>query len=268
MPYRHAHWYILALIPLIALAFWPSYWSVLPSTTWQFHMHGITAFAWLMLLAAQSWTIQHGDRATHRLAGLGSLALFPLFMAGGAALFFGMAARMNAGSEFHVLYAARLAWLDIPSVAMMAWFYYEALKNRRKVRLHSAYMLATTIALLPPILGRLSGIPLGVTGPGTFDRLYPGFIAGQMLAAAAAVIVARGRGADGRPWLWAALFSTFGAIGFATIGGVAAWRDLYSAMASVPAVPIMVAAGLFGAVVAWAGWTAGKRPMPSGALPA
>ena len=268
MPYRHAHWYILGLIPLIGVAFWPGYWSVLATTTWQFHVHGITAFAWLMLLAAQSWTIQHGDRATHRLAGLGSLVLFPLFMAGGAGLFFGMAAKMNAGSEFHVLFAARLAWLDIPSVAMMAWFYFEALKNRRKVKLHSAYMLATTIALLPPILGRLSGIPLGVRGPGTLHLLYPGFIAGQMLAAAAALLIARGRGPDGRPWLWAALLSTFGAIGFATIGGTRLWHDVYAAMADVPAVPIMAAAGAFGALVAWAGWTAGKRPAPSGALPA
>lgn len=268
MPYRHAHWYILGLIPLIGLAFWPGYWSVLSTTTWQFHAHGITAFAWLLLLAAQSWTIQHGDRATHRLAGLGSLVLFPLFLAGGAGLFFAMAAKMNAGSPFHVLYAARLAWVDIASVAMMAWFYFEALKHRRKVRLHSAYMLATTIALLPPIFGRLSGIPLGVTGPETFDRLYPGFIAGQMIAAAAALLVARGRGPDGRPWLWAALISILGAIAFATIGGSAAWRRFYAVLADVPAVPIMVAAGAFGALVAWAGWNAGKRRAPSGALPA
>jgi hypothetical protein len=268
MPYRHAHWYILGLIPLIALAFWPSYWSVLSSATWQFHAHGITAFAWLLLLAAQSWTIQHGDRATHRLAGMGSLLLFPLFLVGGAALFFGMAVKMNGGSEFHVLYASRLAWLDIASVAMMVWFYHEALKHRRKVRLHSAYMLATTIALLPPILGRLSGIPLGVTGPGTFDRLYPGFIAGQAIAAAIALVVARGRGPEARPWLWAALFSLIGGLAFATVGGSAAWRGIYAALADVPVVPIMAAAAAAGALVAWSGWNAGKREVPSGALPA
>jgi hypothetical protein len=268
MPYRHAHWYILGLIPLIGLAFWPSYWSVLPSATWQFHAHGITAFAWLMLLAAQSWTIQHGDRDTHRIAGMGSLVLFPLFLAGGAGLFFGMAAKMVAGSEFHVLYAARLAWLDIFSVAMMVVFYHQALRHRRKVKLHSAYMLATIIALLPPILGRLSGIPLGVRGPGTFHLLFPGFIAGQLIAAAAALLIARGRGPDGRPWLWAALLSTLGALAFATVGGLPAWRTFYAAMAEVPAEPIMVAAAAFGGLVAWSGWNAGKRPRPSGALPA
>ncbi len=268
MPYRHAHWYILGLFPLIALAYWPGYLSTLPTASWQFHLHGLTAFAWLMLLAAQSWTIQHGDRDTHRLAGLGSLVLFPLFMAGGAALFFGMAAKMNAGSEFHVLFAPQLAWLDTASVAMMVAFYHQALRHRRKVKLHSAYMLATVIPLLPPILGRLSGIPLGVRGPGTLHLLYPGFIAAQLVAAAVALLIARGRGADGRPWLWAALVSTLGALAFATIGSLPAWRNLYALLANVPQAPIIVAAGAFGALVAWSGWNAGKRPSQSGALPA
>jgi uncharacterized membrane protein len=151
---------------------------------------------------------------------------------------------------------------------MMVVFYHQALRHRRKVRLHSAYMLATVIALLPPILGRLSGIPLGVTGPGTFHLLYPGFIAGQLIAAAAALLIARGRGADGRPWLWAALLSTLGALAFATVGGMPAWRDLYAAVADVPPVPIMTAAAAFGTLVAWSGWNAGKRTVAGSALPA
>ena len=110
MPYRHAHWYILGLIPLIGLAFWPSYWSVLPSATWQFHAHGITAFAWLMLLAAQSWTIQHGDRDTHRLAGLGSLVLFPLI---GLAFYPNYFAQFRSASwEFHAHGATATAWVE------------------------------------------------------------------------------------------------------------------------------------------------------------
>jgi hypothetical protein len=269
MPYRHAHWYILSLFPLIGLAFWPSYWSVLSSASWQFHVHGVSAFGWLLLLAAQSWTIHQGERAAHRTTGLLSLFLFPLFLAGGVGLFFGMAEKMLAGSEFHVLYAARLAWLDFASVAMMAFFYHEALRHRRKVRLHSAYMLATTIALLPPILGRLSGIPLGVTGPDTFDRLYPGFVAAQFLTAGIALAVARGRGAEGRPWVLAALVSALGGMAFVTIGGTRAWQDLFAIVGTLPAEPFMLAVGLVGALIAWSGWTQGKRPAAfDGALPA
>jgi hypothetical protein len=268
MPYRHAHWYIVGLFPLIALAFWPSYWSVLGTASWQFHVHGATAFAWLLLLAAQSWTIHRGERHTHRITGLASLLLFPLFLAGGVGLFFGMAEKMLAGSEFHVLYAARLAWLDIPSVAMLAYFYHEALRHRRKVRLHSAYTLATVIALLPPIFGRLSGIPLGVRGPGTFELLYPGFIAAQFLAALIALAVARGRGEGRAPWVIAAALSAFGGVAFATIGGTKAWGDLFAFFGSLPAEPFMLAVGVAGALIAWSGWVGGKRPSLGGALPA
>jgi hypothetical protein len=109
---------------------------------------------------------------------------------------------------------------------------------------------------------------LGVTGPGTFDKLYPGFIAGQVVAAAIALVVARGRGPEARPWLWAALFSLIGGLAFATVGGSAAWRGIYAALADVPAVPIIAAAAAAGAVVAWSGWNAGKREVPTGALPA
>jgi len=43
-----------------------------------------------------------------------SLLLFPLFMAGGASIFIGMAQRyVEAATPFYQLYPARLAWLDV-----------------------------------------------------------------------------------------------------------------------------------------------------------
>jgi len=43
MPYRHAHWYLLSLFPLAALAFWFNYLSQLRTVPIEFHIHGITA---------------------------------------------------------------------------------------------------------------------------------------------------------------------------------------------------------------------------------
>lgn len=269
MPYRHAHWYILALFPLIGLAFWPSYWSVFRSASWGFHIHGMTAFAWLVLLTWQSWSIQHGRRTSHRSSGRLSLLLFPLFLAGGAGLFFGMAQKMVEESEFHVLYGAQLAWFDFAGVGMLAYFYHQALRHRRRVNIHSAYMLATVIALLPPILGRLAGIPLGVRGPGTFELLYPGFPISGVLAAAIALLVARGRGADGRPWIEAAIISVAGVVAFVTIGETQAWRDIFAWLGTLPTAPFIAAAAAAGVLIAWSGWTqGGRKPGLDGALPA
>lgn len=269
MPYRHAHWWILGLLPLIGIAFMPNYWSVFTTAPMGFHLHGMTALAWLLLLAWQSWSIHRGRRAAHRQSGRLSLILFPLFLAGGTGLFFGMAQKMVEGSEFHLLYGAQLAWFDFAGVGMMAYFFHEALRHRRRVSLHSAYMLATIIPLLPPILGRLSGIPLGVRGPGTFELLYPGFIFSALAAAAIALVVARGRGADGRPWLIAALISVLSAVAFVTVGESAAWRSIFAWMAGLPTAPFILASAAAGVLIAWSGWTLGRRSRGfDGALPA
>src|SRR3990170_1325258 len=168
MPYRHAHWYLLALFPLATLAFWQSYLSQFATASGEFHAHGMTATLWLVLLVVQSLTIGRDQRQVHRTVGTASLVLFPLFLMGGTGIFFGMADRFIAGSPFHAMYAPNLVWLDVVGVSGFAYFYYQALRQRRKVHPHSRYMLATVIFLLPPIFGRLSAIPLGVTGPEDF----------------------------------------------------------------------------------------------------
>ncbi|HXG98991.1 MAG TPA: hypothetical protein VNI79_01075 [Sphingomicrobium sp.] len=178
MPYRHAHWFVLGLFPLAGLAFWRSYISQFGTAPAEFHAHGLTSTAWLLLLAMQSWSIHHGARAWHRTAGLASLALFPLFLAGGASIFIGMAQRyIEASDPFYQLYPPRLAWLDIVAVGGIAYFFFQAMKFRRKVWLHSGYLLATAIFLLPPILGRLSPLLPGleIEGPADFAKLTIGF---------------------------------------------------------------------------------------------
>lgn len=268
MPYRHAHWYILALFPLAALAFYPSYVSTFSSAPWEYHAHGMTASAWLALLAAQSWSIHHNHRAAHRALGPAVLLLFPLFMAGGAGIFFGMADRYAAGAPFQLLWAPELAWLDFAGVGMVAYFVYQGLKHRREVRLHSGYMLATSIALLPPIFGRLTGIPLGVRGPEDFARLHVGFQSANVAVAAIALLIAVRQKRDGKPFALAGLATLAAALLFEFPGGTAAWESIYARLAPLPSMPFVALAGVVGAGIAAAGWIAGKRPSMGGALPA
>lgn len=268
MPYRHAHWYLLALFPLAGLAFWPSYLSQLGTASAEFHVHGITATLWLVLLVLQSWTIHSNRRAAHRTIGPGSLILFPLFLMGGVGIFFGMADRYVAGSQFHSLYAPKLAWFDFVAVAGFAYFYFEALRQRRKVHPHSGYMLATAMFLLPPIFGRLSGIPLGVTGPADLYKLDTGFQAANVLIAGLAFFIGYSRGKHGRPWVLAGVLTLAMTVLYATIGNMAAWQRFYASLADWPTAPFAFAAGLAGVLIAYAGWTAGRRTVPPDALPA
>jgi len=269
MPYRHAHWWIVGLVPLIVLAFWPNYLSTIGTAPVQFHIHGITASLWLILLALQSWSIHHDRMSLHRLSGRSSLFLFPLFMAGGAGIFLGMAQRYVEGSPFQAMYAPRLAWLDIVGVAGFAFCYFQALKWRRKAHVHSRYMLSTMFFLLPPIIGRLSGIPLGVRGPEDFARLTYGFQAANVLAAAIPLWLAYRTPKHGKPFIHAAGFILLSAILYQTVGTWAAWEAVITRVAGMPVAPLIVTAAITGIAIAWAGWVAGKRPVaPATPLPA
>jgi hypothetical protein len=268
MPYRHAHWFLLTLFPLAALAFWPTYVSQLRTASVEFHMHGITGTLWLMLLVAQSWTIHQRRPQLHRTIGTASLVLFPLFLMGGAGIFFGMAERYVEGAPFQAMYAPRLAWLDFIGVGGFAYFFYQALRWRRKVHLHSGYMLATVIFLLPPILGRLTAIPLGVTGPADFAKFETGFPVANGLTAAIAFAIAYRRGKHGWPFTLAGILIIASAILFSTVGSTASWEVFYASVADWPRAPFAFAAGVAGILIGYVGWTAGKRPAPPSPLPA
>lgn len=268
MPYRHAHWYLLSLFPLAGLAFWPSYLSQFRTAEAEFHMHGISATLWLILLTLQSWLIQADRRQLHRTMGTLSLILFPLFLIGGVGIFFGMAERYVAGDPFQAMYAPRLAWLDVVAVGGFAYFFYEAMRQRRKVHPHAGYMLATAIFLLPPIFGRLSAIPLGVTGPAELPRLEIGFQAANVLIALFAFLVAWRRGKHGRPFWLAGGLILLSSFLFGTIGSSSAWESFYAGVASWPRSPFVLAAGVSGIGIAWAGWVAGRRDIAPKALAA
>jgi hypothetical protein len=264
MPYRHAHWYLLALFPLAGLAFWQSYLSQFRTASWEFHAHGVTATLWLLLLAAQSWTIYHGQRGMHRTLGIASLALFPLFLAGGVGIFIGMARRFVEGSPFHAMYAPNLAWLDVVSVAGIAYFYFEALRQRRKVHPHARYMLATVIFLLPPILGRLSPIlpGLSVAGPPDFWKLGIGFQVANLVTAAIAFALAKDSDKHGRPFFLAGVLIVLAAFLFQTVGAMAAWETIYARAADLPTAPLTLLAVAAGVMIAYSGWVAGRRAAP------
>lgn len=268
MPFRHAHWYVLSLFPLAALAFWPNYLSKFTSAGFEYHAHGVTASLWLVMLAAQSWSIHHNARAWHRTAGLVSLLLFPLFLAGGAGIFIGMAERFaTAASPFYTMYAARLAWLDVVGVGGMAYFYYQAMKWRRKVHVHAGYLLATAIFLVPPIIGRLSPLlpGLGMEGPADFGKLMIGFQLGNFATALIALVIGL-RSRNGTPFYIASAANVLAAVLFQTIGGWPAWETFYARAAEIPVAPFALAAGIAGIAIGWAGWTAGRRPAAGGAL--
>ena len=263
MPYRHAHWYLLLLFPLTALAFWPNYFAQFRASPYAFHVHGVTASLWIALLAMQSWSIHRRRNALHRSLGLASFALFPFFIVGGLLVLQTMAAKFaSQSSPFYAIYGARLGAVDTLSSIALPWLFYRALKDRRKVHLHARWMLAGVFFLIPPIVSRLMPIlpPLAITGPESFHRFTYGVHIAFVLTVLLALWLAMRAPRHGRPWLVIAGLVAAQAALFQTLGHAAAWERLYASLAAMP-LSLLVGIGFALSVAAtWAGWVAGLSP--------
>lgn len=253
MPYRHAHLWLLALFPVIVLSFWPGYFGHLGSARAAQHAHGITATAWLALLTFQSGSAQAGRMAWHRASGLAVFVVVPLFAAAGMFGVRDMAAEMVAGSPFEAFATPALAFDDVSSIVALVAFVAAALATRRHVRRHAAWMLATALLVLPPVLARL--VPriadvVGIDGP----SFWTSFLLGKVATMVLALLLARGRRGDARPFvvLGALLVVQVGA--YLLLGPSTRWRAALADFGTASAWPGALAAAVLALVTLILAW--------------
>lgn len=258
MPYRHAHYYLLLLVALTLVAFWPSYFAVMPKAATAAHIHSATATLWIVLLAFQSWSIHHRRNQVHRIVGMASLGLFPFFFAGSVLVVHAMALKFaTAENPFSALYGARLAAIDMVASGAIALLYWSALRWRRKAHLHARYMLATVFFLFAPIFARIFGLhvpPLAMAPPG-FATLPLNVELASLGTLLLALALAWKQPRYGRPWLITAGLVGLQMVLFVTLGLADSWEGFVRALGGLPA-PALFSAGLAaGVLIAWLGWS-------------
>lgn len=242
MPYRHAHWWVLALVPVILLAFWPAYLGTLRSAPFAFHAHGLTASAWMLLVAAQSWTIHTRRVRRHRALGVALLAVVPLFVGAGVLVMHSMAVKYASGSDpFYAALGARLGMHDLIATVVLVGMVTAALRHRRTVALHAGYMLGTVLLVAPPIIERLPLLPHGIH-----------LSEGVPLVLALAIALKVGR--YGQPFLIVAGVMLVQIVQFETFGASEAWGRLFAAFAAQPVGPWALAAMAAALAVLWSAW--------------
>lgn len=256
MPYPRAWLYLLLLLGLTGLAFWPSYFGKLNAVPWQFHVHGVTATLWMLLLVAQGLLIHRGHRAGHRLLGTSTVLLVPAFLAGGLLV---MGTMAQGQSPFHAMYANRLIAIDFFATLGFAGFVAAALAKRRRVAEHAGWLMATPLLLISPVLARLfTGFlpPFAIRGLEDLPRFAGSVHLAQLVALAVAVALALQAREHAKPYLWAAAVLLAQSLGFQFFGQVPGWTALCQAWgATLPAVQAAVGLALGAAVVVW-GWQA------------
>lgn len=274
MPYKHAHYWVGAVLLVILAGFWASYFSVIGAAPFAFHFHAAASTTWLLLLIAQSVAIHRRRNALHRTMGKASFALFPVLIVG-FVLIINVSAGRYAAAESPFIMALGPAFVVGLGIAMIAYLtlYYNALRHRRTVKLHAGYLLATPVILFESPFGRVIAeyLPwlnvIGSEGPrAVLDGIV---ISNAMMLALVLVLYFRDR-KHGAPWLVTAGFVTFQSVAMWTAHAWPGVGDAFRAYAALPPALTILAGALLAIAVTWAGWQNGKPASrtPVGALPA
>jgi hypothetical protein len=269
MPYPKAPYYVLFVLAVIAVGFWPSYFAKWNEVPWQFHAHGVAASLWVTMVLTQSWTAHHKQFELHRATGKASLLLFPFLIAGFAGIIDVTGKGYVAANDpVRVMFGgAFLLGLAI-AVGAYVTFYYRALKYRRKVWVHSGYMLATPLFLFESPFSRIMGtyIPaFMVKGPQDFPLIMTTILlsmALELIFIAVICVKFRNRAA---PFMVAAGFIVAQMITMGLLGDWPVLRPFLVLIGQAPSSAVWLTGFVIGALTSWAGWNAGKsRSAPVG----
>ncbi len=275
MPYPRAPYYMLGVIAIIMVGFWPSYFSIAPKVPWQFHAHGMAASLWVLTVTAQSWTAQHKNQLQlHRAVGKASLFLFPFLIGGLAAIIDRQARNYVEGDPLHLLYGPGFMIGTMIAMAAYVTVYFRALKFRRKVWVHAGYMLSTPLILFESPFSRAASFVVPafkVHGPADFPHVMASIEWSMALELVIIGAIWLRVGDRARPFLVTAGFIVVEMLAMGFASDIAALKQLDMYIGHLPDATIVLTGFGIGAATSWLGWQAGKRkvaPMAVEAVPA
>jgi len=269
MPYRNAPYYVLFVLVVIAVGFWPSYFAKWTEVPWQFHAHGIAATLWVTMVLFQSIAVHKDQLPLHRAVGKSSLFLFPFLIAGFAGIIDVTAKGYVAANDpVRVMFGGSFFIGMAIAIAAYLTFYYRALKHRRKVWLHSGYMLVTPLFLFESPFSRIlnMGVPgLAVRGPEDFGLILTSIEFSMALELLFILLVCFKYRNLALPFMVAAGFIVAQMVTMLLLGDWAALKPFLILIGTVPSIMVWLTGFAIGALTAWAGWNRGKRrAVPTG----
>ena len=137
---------------------------------WEQHFHGAMLMSWFFLLMVQPLLIRFNKRNIHRNLGkigylLAPLVCYSIFLVTRMVYFKEIAKR----PESDVL--GQLS-LDIPTIFIFGLFFALAMINRKDSAVHMRYMIATSLLMIGPGLGRALIIFGGLSFPVSIHVVY------------------------------------------------------------------------------------------------
>lgn len=251
MPYQRSWVGLSLLLAVTIFAFWPSYFSVIKTSSWQHHLHGIAGTSWMLLLIVQTRLIDQRAFRLHRTLGLAMFAVVPMFTLGGWLVSQQMIAR---GDDFGLLLGDRLALVDLVGPPAFAFFVHQALIHRRNPALHGGWLLVTALLLIEAAFTRIFGplfMQLGLDFLSAFALAFDVAIVTAMVVAAA---LWRWQPRHPAPFVTALAVVAFQGAAFHLAPALPVWLALCRSIAALPAwqpAGIGFAIGLLAVVHGW-----------------
>lgn len=150
--FNNSGYYFIALIALVILGFWPTYFSRFfdgtADFTFYFHFHAATLTLWMLMLIVQPILIRKRKLAWHRTIGKVSYLLFPL-------IFFGIILLAHSRHPVDQKDLDIQLFVPFKDLLILGVAYFIAIRYRHTVELHARGMIATGIVFIEPALARL-----------------------------------------------------------------------------------------------------------------
>jgi hypothetical protein len=162
-------WWLLLLIPVTFLGFYPSYFSRLVEPMNSiYHIHALFMVLWVMMAIIQPFLIHYKKIKTHKLIGKMSYVIMPfVFITGYLVIHHTYSIYLlektadvaNGISDLSIteIKSKAAANIIVGSVyyVWLVLFYSLAIANRKKLLFHATYMFAAILTILGPTVERL-----------------------------------------------------------------------------------------------------------------
>jgi Uncharacterised protein family (UPF0014) len=155
--YKNISYFFVAVLVISIFGFFKSYFSLFPNfigLTYVHHIHLISLLIWFALLILQPILIYQKKFQTHKNLGKFSYFLVPIMvflMLMIAKFVYLQRAEHNVPEDINV----GILYLSAGSLFPFVIFYVLAIINKKKPKYHMRYMIATSVALLGPGIGRI-----------------------------------------------------------------------------------------------------------------
>lgn len=164
--YRYLGYFLLLMLPLIAVAFHQSYGSKFPNFEPGYdifiHIHAALASVWVALLIIQPFLITNKKLDWHRTLGKLSYFIFPLLI---LSFVPGMIKIAHSGDYKNL-------WFPGGDCLLLILFYSLSIFYRKSTGRHMRYMISLTLVLLGPTIGRIGPHILGMGEVGAQTLQY------------------------------------------------------------------------------------------------